>query len=96
MIRTKLGQNHTDFFVLGIRYPAESGHQLSGEIRYPVKIAIRYIPSCSASDLLIYLCSEVKSMYFFCRLIVLYFFLKKSFIVQTRFEDLFNVLDSLV
>ena len=47
MIRTKLGQNHTDFLYLvsGIWYPAESGHQLSGGIRYPVKIAIRYIPS---------------------------------------------------
>jgi len=33
--------------VFCIRYPdpAESGHQLSGDIRYPVKIAIRYIPN---------------------------------------------------
>ena len=30
-----------------IRYPVESGHQLSGGIRYPVKIAIRYIPTIS-------------------------------------------------
>jgi len=33
------------YLVSGIRYPAESVHQLSGDIWYPVKIAIRYIPN---------------------------------------------------